>query len=177
MIDRRTIFPSIVDSRSRHLSSSKKRTRPRFELPSPPIVFTDRGPRFSKRRLKDWDAYTHISTRSTLTPQGSVASSREVCMVWEMVSRSERISAKFLVPSTVRNVLAASSRVEWLEISRQFRFYPITTKFHVSTSVHDFFYLARSVHRASEIVFLFFFFSPFSIGSAGGNERSNVLTS
>lgn len=138
MIDRRTIFPSIVDFRSRHLSSSKKRTRPRFELPSPPIAFTDRG-RFSKRRLKDWDAYTHISTRSTLTPQGSVASSREVCMVWEMVSRSERISAKFLVPSTVRNVLAASSRVEWLEISRQFRFYPITTKFHVSTSVHDFF--------------------------------------
>lgn len=151
MIDRRTIFPSIVDSRSCHLSSSKSE----IGHGSEPSVSANRfyrsrtGSRL--RRLKDLGRvyiyiyiYTHISTRSTLTPQGSVASSSEVCMVWEMVSRSERISAKFLVPSTVRNVLAASSRVEWLEISRQFRFYPITAKFHVSTSVHDFLSHARA---------------------------------
>ena len=35
-------------------------------------------------------------------------------MTWLMVSRSERISARFLVPSTFRRVVAASSRVEWL---------------------------------------------------------------
>jgi len=57
---------------------------------------------------------TYISTRSTLTPQGSVASSKELCMVCEMVSRSDRISAKFFVPKTFRNVVAANKRVEWL---------------------------------------------------------------
>ena len=31
-----------------------------------------------------------------------------------MVSRSERISARFLVPNTFRKVVAASKRVEWL---------------------------------------------------------------
>ena len=56
----------------------------------------------------------YISTRSTLTPQGSVASSNELCIVWEMVSRSDRISAKFFVPKTLRSVVAASKRVEWL---------------------------------------------------------------
>lgn len=65
--------------------------------------------------LRDIIYSTYISTRSTLTPQGSVASSSEACIVCEMVSRSARISAKLLVPKTVRNVLAASSRVEWLE--------------------------------------------------------------
>ena len=57
---------------------------------------------------------THISTLSALTPHGSVASSSEFCMTWLMVSRSERISARFLVPSTFRRVVAASNRVEWL---------------------------------------------------------------
>ena len=37
-------------------------------------------------------------------------------MMCEMDSRSERISARFLVPSTFRKVVAASSRVEWLRI-------------------------------------------------------------
>ena len=60
-------------------------------------------------------AITHISTRSTLTPHGSVASSRLDCMIWEIVSRSLRISARFLVPSTFLRVVAAKSRVEWLE--------------------------------------------------------------
>jgi len=60
-------------------------------------------------------ALAYISTLSTLTPHGSVASSRLLCMTCEMVSRSERISARFLVPSTFRNVVAASRRVEWLQ--------------------------------------------------------------
>ena len=47
----------------------------------------------------------------TLTPQGSVASSRAFCMTWLMVSRSDKISAKFLVPKTLRRVVAASRRV------------------------------------------------------------------
>jgi hypothetical protein len=33
----------------------------------------------------------------------------------EMDSRSERISARLRVPSTLRRVVAASSRVEWLK--------------------------------------------------------------
>jgi hypothetical protein len=52
---------------------------------------------------------------STLTPQGSVASSSAFCITWLIVSRSERISARFLVPRTFRNVVAANSRVEWLQ--------------------------------------------------------------
>ena len=55
---------------------------------------------------------TYISTRSTLTPQGSVASSRLDCIMWDMVSRSDKISAKFLVPKTFLNVVAANNRVE-----------------------------------------------------------------
>lgn len=35
-------------------------------------------------------------------------------MVCEMDSLSERISARFLVPSTFRSVVAARRRVEWL---------------------------------------------------------------
>ncbi len=54
----------------------------------------------------------NVPARLTLTPHGSVASSRAFCMTWLMVSRSERISARFLVPSTFRNVVAASKRVE-----------------------------------------------------------------
>ena len=45
-------------------------------------------------------SFTYISTRSTLTPQGSVASSRVVSIQWEISSRSESISAKHLVPNT-----------------------------------------------------------------------------
>ena len=57
----------------------------------------------------------YISTRSTLTPQGSVASSNEFCMTWLIVSRSDKISARFLVPNTFRRVVAANRRVEWLQ--------------------------------------------------------------
>lgn len=61
---------------------------------------------------------TYISTLSTLTPQGSVASSKELCMLWEMLSLSLKISAKFFVPKTFRRVVAASKRVEWLWIGQ-----------------------------------------------------------
>ena len=61
---------------------------------------------------------SYISTLSTLTPHGSVASSKAVCMMWEIVSRSDKISAKFFVPSTFRSVVAASKRVEWLKSSK-----------------------------------------------------------
>lgn len=66
--------------------------------------------------LKTRHGNTYISTRSTLTPQGSVASSRELCMLWEMDSRSLKISAKFFVPRTFRRVVAAKRRVEWLQV-------------------------------------------------------------
>ena len=36
-------------------------------------------------------------------------------MTWLIVSLSERISARFFVPNTFRNVVAARRRVEWLE--------------------------------------------------------------
>ena len=57
---------------------------------------------------------TYISTLSTLTPHGSVASSNEDCITWLIVSLSDNISAKFLVPNTFLNVVAANNRVEWL---------------------------------------------------------------
>lgn len=63
---------------------------------------------------KAGDGATYISTLSTLTPQGSVASSKELCMLWEMLSLSLKISAKFFVPKTFLRVVAASKRVEWL---------------------------------------------------------------
>lgn len=53
-----------------------------------------------------------ISTRSTLTPQESVASSRLSCIMCEIDSRSERICDRSFVPSTLRSVVAASSLVE-----------------------------------------------------------------
>ena len=34
----------------------------------------------------------------------------------DMVSLSDKISARFLVPKTLRNVVAARSLVEWLQI-------------------------------------------------------------
>ena len=37
-------------------------------------------------------------------------------MMCEMDSLSERISARFLVPSTFRSVVAARRRVEWLRM-------------------------------------------------------------
>ena len=64
--------------------------------------------------VKKWRVL-YISTLSAFTPHGSVASSRAFCMTWLMVSLSDRISAKFLVPRTLRRVVAANSRVEWLE--------------------------------------------------------------
>ena len=57
-----------------------------------------------------------ISTLSTFTPQGSVVSSRELCMLSDIFSRSDRISARFLVPRTFLRVVAASSCVEWLAV-------------------------------------------------------------
>lgn len=57
---------------------------------------------------------TYISTLSTLTPQGSVASSSELCIVAEMDSLSLRISARLRVPRTFLRVVAARRRVEWL---------------------------------------------------------------
>lgn len=55
---------------------------------------------------------SYISTRSTLTPHGSVASSKEVCITWLIDSLSLRISDKFLVPKTFRSVVAANKRVD-----------------------------------------------------------------
>ncbi len=69
--------------------------------------------RYNKNRTRKQGTY--ISTLSTLTPQGSVASSRVCSITWEMVSRSDRISAKCFVPRTFRNVVAASKCVEWLK--------------------------------------------------------------
>lgn len=70
--------------------------------------------------IKNQWNYTYISTLSTLTPQGSVASSKDDCMMWEMVSLSDKISAKFFVPRTFRRVVAASKRVEWLNYIENF---------------------------------------------------------
>lgn len=47
----------------------------------------------------------YISTRSTLIPQDSVASSNDTCMVFAMASLSLRISCSGLVPKTFRNVV------------------------------------------------------------------------
>lgn len=58
---------------------------------------------------------TYISTLSTFTPHGSVASSSDDCITWLILSRSDKISAKFFVPNTFRRVVAARSRVEWLK--------------------------------------------------------------
>ena len=58
---------------------------------------------------------TYISTLSTLTPHGSVASSNVCSITWLIVSLSDKISAKCFVPNTFRNVVAASKWVEWLK--------------------------------------------------------------
>jgi len=42
--------------------------------------------------------YIYISTRSTLTPHGSVPSSRWTCIECEIFSRSDKISCKVFVP-------------------------------------------------------------------------------
>ena len=68
--------------------------------------------------IKIW-VFTHISTLSTLTPHGSVASSRVCSMTWLIVSRSDRISARCLVPRTLRKVVAANKCVEWLWKSQE----------------------------------------------------------
>lgn len=54
----------------------------------------------------------YISTRSTLTPHGSVASSKDDCIVCEIASRSVNSSERFRVPKTLRKVVAANSLVE-----------------------------------------------------------------
>ena len=55
------------------------------------------------------------STLSTLTPHGSVASSKAAFMTADIVSLSDKISDSFFVPKTFRSVVAASKRVEWLK--------------------------------------------------------------
>ena len=62
--------------------------------------------------MVDVNVDPYISTRSALTPQGSVASSSKVFITFDIVSRSDRISDRFLVPRTFLSVVAANSRVE-----------------------------------------------------------------
>ena len=79
------------------------------------------------------EVYIYISTRSTFTPQGSVASSKDVSIHWAIFSLikigqvlealqkgeikifhlSDRISAKHLVPRTFLRVVAPNRCVEW----------------------------------------------------------------
>ena len=54
---------------------------------------------------------SYISTLSTFTPQGSVASSSTDCIWLLMLSLSVSISPSVLVPSTFLSVVAASNRV------------------------------------------------------------------
>ena len=61
------------------------------------------------------ESFSYISTRSTLTPQGSVASSNVCSITWLIVSLSDKISAKCFVPNTFLSVVAASKWVEWLK--------------------------------------------------------------
>lgn len=63
--------------------------------------------------------FSHISTLSTLTPQGSVASSSVCSMTWLMVSLSDKISAKCFVPKTFLRVVAANKWVECLKSDMQ----------------------------------------------------------
>lgn len=55
------------------------------------------------------DGRVNISTRSTLIPQLSVASSSRVCIEQARASRSDRISDRLLVPSMFLSVVCASS--------------------------------------------------------------------
>ena len=52
------------------------------------------------RKLLQLEIVTYTSTRSTLTPHGSVASSRVDCIADAIDSRSESMSPKFFVPRT-----------------------------------------------------------------------------
>lgn len=73
----------------------------------------------------------------TLTPHGSVASSKAFCITWLIVSRSDRISAKFFVPRTFRKVVAASRRVEWLKQDASFeKYFSFTTSFIILNKIH-----------------------------------------
>lgn len=60
---------------------------------------------------------TYISTLSTLTPHGSVATSNDVCIACEMASLSDKISARFLVPRIFLRVVMANNLVELLKPS------------------------------------------------------------
>ena len=53
------------------------------------------------------------STLWTLTPQGSVATSRVSIMSAAMFSLSDKISPRVFVPNTFLRVVAARSRVDW----------------------------------------------------------------
>lgn len=64
------------------------------------------------REKDDEDENAYISTLSTFTPQGSVASSKLLCITWLIDSLSLNISDKFLVPKTLRSVVAANNRVD-----------------------------------------------------------------
>ena len=41
---------------------------------------------------------------------------RMCSMTWQMVSRSDKISAQVLVPKTLRNEVATSKLVEWVSL-------------------------------------------------------------
>ena len=57
-----------------------------------------------------------ISTSATLMPQGSVASSRMVCILTLSLSRSASSSSSSAWPTTLRSVVCAS----WLVANRKF---------------------------------------------------------
>jgi hypothetical protein len=56
-------------------------------------------------------------TRTCYISRPSVANEKKLnnIVTWLMLSRSDKISAKFFVPKTFRRVVAARSRVEWLK--------------------------------------------------------------
>lgn len=58
---------------------------------------------------------SYISTLSTSTPHGSVASSKLACIMWLIASLSDSNCAKSLMPRTLRRVVAASNLVEPLK--------------------------------------------------------------
>ena len=190
MIDRRTIFPSIVDSRSCHLSSSKSE----IGHGSEPSVSANRfyrsrtGSRL--RRLKDLGRvyiYIYILTFQRVRPWHPRAPwLRRVrfawCGKWFHVPREFRPSFSSQAPfATCWQPVAESSgwkypaNFPFTQLLRNFTFRRASMIFYL-TRVHV------CTSRASEIVFFLFFFSfspfLFPIGSSvTGNERSNVLTS
>uniref|UniRef100_A0AAG5CYN7 Uncharacterized protein n=1 Tax=Anopheles atroparvus TaxID=41427 RepID=A0AAG5CYN7_ANOAO len=101
------------------MSDASLRARDDFISPSAAITFARASRAASasaaiERCSESGSETSYISTRSTCTPHGSVASSSVTCIECEMASRSVSSSERLRVPSTFRRVVAASSRVEWL---------------------------------------------------------------